>query len=50
MKKTEKEVKAVNFPVDLLTEIYKFQEDNYIASFTAAVIELIRRGLKSSKN
>lgn len=31
-------------PLDLLEEIKKFMKENYITTFTGAVIELIRRG------
>ena len=37
--------KVVNFPKDLVVEIEKFQKENYINSFTGAVIELERRAL-----
>ena len=36
-------------PLDLLEEIEKFMKENYITTFTGAVIELIRRGLESTK-
>ena len=36
-------------PLDLLEEIKKFMKANYITTFTGAVIELIRRGLESTK-
>ncbi|MGX8233978.1 hypothetical protein [Bacillus subtilis] len=41
----EKIVKAVNFPKDLVDEVVRYQKENYIASFTAAVVELVRKGL-----
>ena len=36
-------------PLDLLEEVEKFMKENYITTFTGAVIELIRRGLESAK-
>lgn len=36
-------------PLNLLEEIKRFMKENYITTFTGAVIELIRRGLESSK-
>ena len=36
-------------PLDLLEEIEKFMKENYITTFTGAVIELIRRGLEGAK-
>lgn len=36
-------------PLDLLEEIKKFMKENYITTFTGAVIELIRRGLESTE-
>lgn len=38
--------KVMNLPEDLIEKIEEFQKENYINNFTAAVIELIRRGLK----
>lgn len=38
--------KVTNIPADLVEEIEKFKSENYITTFTGAVIELIRRGLK----
>lgn len=37
--------KVMNLPSDLVKEIETFRKANYINNFTAAVIELIRRGL-----
>ena len=42
MKKTRK---SFLLPDALLKEVEKFMKDNYITTFTGAVIELIRRGL-----
>ena len=41
--------KVTNLPADLVDEIVKFQKENYITTFTGAVIELIRRGLEGAK-
>ena len=41
--------KTLEVPTDLVKEIVKFQKENYITTFTGAVIELIRRGLESTK-
>ena len=38
--------KVTNIPADLVEEIEKFKNENYITTFTGADIELIRRGLK----
>lgn len=38
--------KLINFPEILMDEIEEYQKNNGIASFTAAVLELIRKGLK----
>ena len=38
--------KLINFPEILMGEIEEYQKDNGIASFTATVLELIRKGLK----
>ena len=37
--------KSLLFPDILLEEVEKFMKENYITTFTGAVIELIRRGL-----
>ena len=41
--------KSLLFPDTLLEEVEKFMKENYITTFTGAVIELIRRGLESTK-
>lgn len=41
--------KTILMPPELVKEIEKYMEENYITTFTAAVIELLRRGLKASK-
>lgn len=48
-KTMEKIRKVTNLPADLVEEVEKFMKENYITTFTGAVIELIRRGLVSSK-
>ena len=44
----EKIRKTLELPADLIKEIEQFQKENYMASFTAAIIELVRRGLKAA--
>lgn len=46
MKKTRK---TLELPNDLIKEIEKFQKENYMSSFTAAIIELARIALESKK-
>lgn len=41
--------KTLELPTDLVKEIAKYQKENYITTFTSAIIELIRRGLESTK-
>ena len=38
--------KLINFPERLVEEIEKYQKENGIATFTATVLELVRKGLK----
>lgn len=38
--------KLINFPERLMNEIKEYQKNNGIASFTAAVLELLRKGLE----
>ena len=40
--------KLIKFPADLVDKIEKYQEENHLSSFSAAVYELIRKGLKNS--
>ena len=42
----EKILKSVNFPVGMLKKIEQYQKEYYLASFTAAVVELVRKGLE----
>lgn len=37
--------KLIRFPVEIVEEIKKYQEENYINSFNQAVIQLVRKGL-----
>jgi len=37
--------KLIKFPKDLVEEVEQYQKDNYISSFSAAIYELIRKGL-----
>lgn len=37
--------KTLELPAELIEEITKFQKENYMTTFTGALIELIRRGL-----
>lgn len=38
--------KLINFPKRLVEDIETYQEENGISSFTAAVLELVRKGLE----
>lgn len=38
--------KHIRFPKKLVDEIKEFQKENYIQHFSAAVIQLITKGLK----
>ena len=42
-------LKTMNLPVDLIEEVKKFAERNYITTFTASLVELVRRGLEKEK-
>lgn len=37
--------KSLNLPKQLIDDVERFQRENYMTTFTAALIELIRRGL-----
>lgn len=39
--------KTINFPKPLIDAITKYQKENMIPTFTAAMQELIRKGLES---
>ena len=47
MKKVKK---VISFPAEMVEQIKEFGEDNFITTFTGAVIELIRRGLEYSND
>jgi len=40
--------KLIKFPADLVEKIEQYQKENHLSSFSAAVYELIRKGLKKS--
>ena len=42
----KKEKKLISFPIDMITLIHEFGRENYINTFTGAVVELVRRGLE----
>lgn len=42
--------KLIKFPSDLVAAIEKYQKENFLSSFAAAVYELIRKGLNTSDN
>lgn len=44
--KKEVDRKLIAFPSELTKEIEEYQKQNFLATFTATVIELVRRGLK----
>ena len=46
----EKVKKVISFPSEMVEQIKGFKEDNFITTFTGAVIELIRRGLEYSNH
>ena len=41
--------KAIFFPSELATKIEEFQKNNYIVSFTAAVILLVMKALEKEE-
>lgn len=41
--------KTLELPAELIEEITKFQKENYMTTFTGALIELVRRGLESTE-
>lgn len=49
-KKEEKKQKPINFPLKLHQQIEKYQTDNGLSSFTAATLELVRKGLEKKNN
>ena len=38
--------KLINFPKKIINDIEEYQKKNGIASFTATVLELVRKGLE----
>ncbi|MDO7285901.1 hypothetical protein Q5W88_21595 [Shouchella clausii] len=38
--------KLIKFPADLIKEIEQYKQEHYHTSFTAALFELIRKGLR----
>jgi hypothetical protein len=40
--------KLIKFPIDLVKEIEKYKQENYISTFSGAVFELIRKGLNAT--
>lgn len=46
----ERVPKLIKFPKELVEVIEKYQRENYLSSFAAAVYELIRKGLEVSEN
>ena len=45
MKKVKK---VISFPAEMVGQIKEFGEENFITTFTGAVIELVRRGLENT--
>ena len=37
--------KAIYFPAELVNAVEEYQRENYINSFTQAIIQLVRKGL-----
>ena len=44
----KKEKKLISFPVDMIPLIKEFGRENFITTFTGAVVELVRRGLENT--
>ncbi len=42
--------KTLMIPKDIIDRVEEYQKDNYLASFTAAVVGLIIKGLEEDKN
>ena len=42
----KKEKKLISFPIDMITLIQEFGRENFINTFTGAVVEFVRRGLE----
>ncbi|MFP3721976.1 hypothetical protein SFC57_24065 [Niallia circulans] len=43
---SERISKLIKFPSDLYDKVEEYQRENHLTSFTAAVFELIRKGLE----
>lgn len=39
--------KLIKFPAELLELIEEYKDKNHLSSFTAALLELVRKGLKA---
>ena len=46
----KKEKKLISFPIDMIALIQEFGRENFINTFTGAVVELVRRGLEYSNH
>ena len=44
----KKEKKLISFPADMIPLIKEFGRENFITTFTGAVVELVRRGLENT--
>ena len=42
----KKQKKLISFPIDMVALIQEFGRENFINTFTGAVVELVRRGLE----
>lgn len=45
----KKEKKLISFPAEMIGLIQEFGRENFINTFTSAVVELVRRGLEYTK-
>jgi len=46
----QRKPKLIKFPEELIKKIEAYQKENHISSFSAAVYELVRIGLKTAKH
>lgn len=44
---TKRVSKLIKFPAELVKQIEQYQKDNYLSSFSAALYELVRKGLEN---
>lgn len=44
----KKVIKSVTIPTELIDKVKAYQEKNYIASFSAAVVELLKQALEGA--